>query len=346
MKRFLHRLRTLVWISLFVGSVSSFFALFQEGSFSPTYLIYGLLDGVIIGALIAFYVLFIVRGTFSDLARRTPFVLLLAINTAAYVLVFVFARAWAIWITGRGPFDIFPYDRGHFQSAAIFALIISLTINFFMQISQLLGQNTLWNFLLGKYHRPASEFRFVMYLDLAGSTSIAEKLGDKQFLALLNDFFYDMTDAVLETGADIYKYVGDEAILLWTRKRGVKRNDALRFIAAFARTLRDAEQKYALRYGLVPEFRAGLHYGQIVAGEMGNLRQEVAYMGDAMNTGARVLDVAKKLKKTFIVSEDALSQFNVPGLEDLGEHELRGKEKRIRLYGAPDSLFEEFRRLE
>ena len=43
----------------------------------------------------------------------------------------------------------------------------------------------------------------------------------------------------------------------------------------------------------MPEFRAALHCGEIVAGEIGDVRREIAYVGDTLNVAARLLDAAK-----------------------------------------------------
>ncbi|MFP4365353.1 MAG: hypothetical protein ACLFR1_15935 [Spirochaetia bacterium] len=62
-----------------------------------------------------------------------------------------------------------------------------------------------------------------MFLDLTSSTAIAERIGHVQFLSLLRDFFMDVSEAVIAHGGEIYKYVGDEAIILWDREKGVKK---------------------------------------------------------------------------------------------------------------------------
>ena len=61
-------------------------------------------------------------------------------------------------------------------------------------------------------------------------------------------------------------------------------------------------------YGLIPQFRAGLHFGTIVAGEMGLTRQEIAYSGDVMNTAARIQSECRLRNEIFLVSDDALSR--------------------------------------
>ncbi len=336
MRRITHKLTTSLGVALIAGILSACFSMFQMKEVGLVNFLSGLLDGAVIGFLLAAYTMFGVRGMFSQLERRAPFAIVLAVNTLVYFVIFIFARAFLIYATNRGPFLLFPYDRTHFQEAAAFAAVLSLLINFFIQAGQLLGQNTLWNFVRGRYHRGREEMRFIMYLDLAGSTSIGETIGNVKYLQLLDDFFHDMTDAALETGAEIHKYVGDEAILTWTAKKGAANRNCLRFMDLFSNTLNAARSSYERRYGLFPEFRAGLHFGAILAGEIGDLRKEVAYLGDAMNTGSRVLDAAKSLGRAIVISEDARAALGAPPVEDLGEHRLKGKTQSARLY-APQS---------
>ena len=69
---------------------------------------------------------------------------------------------------------------------------------------------------------------------MKNSTGIAERLGAVRFHELLNDFFRDIAEAALECGAEIHKYVGDEAILTWPAERPTLEDDVLAcpFVAA------------------------------------------------------------------------------------------------------------------
>lgn len=65
---------------------------------------------------------------------------------------------------------------------------------------------------------------------------------------------------------------------------------------------------YTFRYGLVPQFRAGLHFGSLVAGEMGLTRQEIAFSGDVMNTASRIQSECRLRNEIFLVSGAALDR--------------------------------------
>ena len=67
-----------------------------------------------------------------------------------------------------------------------------------------------------------------MFLDLKGSTAIAEKIGNQQFFKLLSDFYSDITDMILQTKGEIYQYVGDEVIVSWTIPKGIEESNCPR----------------------------------------------------------------------------------------------------------------------
>ena len=69
---------------------------------------------------------------------------------------------------------------------------------------------------------------------------------------------------------------------------------------------------YEARYDEVPPFRAAIHYGEIVAGEIGDVRREIAYVGDTLNVAARLLDAAKELGHDVLVSDELLAQAPLP----------------------------------
>jgi len=219
-----------------------------------------------------------------------------------------------------------------------FSLAMSMIINFSAMLNRLLGNHVLAGLIFGKYHRPVTERRFVMYLDLAGSTSIAERIGNIAFHSFLNDFFRDISRPVIDCHGDIYKYVGDEAIITWKVKEGVAQQAALEAFFAIRDAVRIRERHYEARYGCVPHFRAGLHYGEVIVGEMGDYKREIAILGDVMNTAARIQSECRSLGVDFLASDEAIRELGPCDarftLSSCGEASLRGKETRMVLHSV------------
>lgn len=59
----------------------------------------------------------------------------------------------------------------------------------------MLGQNVLLNCITGHYHRPRPEQRVFLFIDIEGSTTLAERLGDLAFHRLVDRFVIDLSGA-------------------------------------------------------------------------------------------------------------------------------------------------------
>lgn len=226
---------------------------------------------------------------------------------------------------------------GRFAMALALLTAASFLINFIRQLNRMLGPGTLVNLLIGRYHRPVEEERVFMFLDLNNSTAIAETLGPLRFNDFKNDFFHDLARPVLETRGRIYQYVGDEAVVTWTLEQGLRRGNCLRCVFLVSERIHERRDRYLARYGIVPEFKAGLHGGLVVTAEIGDIKKDIVHSGDTVNTAARVEAQCRPLERRVLVSEALLSRCRVPEeleVEDMGERELRGKVEALRLYSV------------
>jgi adenylate cyclase len=196
-------------------------------------------------------------------------------------------------------------------ASLLFATAMSVGTNVVLEVGMLLGFGTLRNLFTGRYVQPRREQRAFLLIDMRNSTGLAERLGPILFHELLNDFFRDVSDAALECGAEIHKYVGDEVILTWPQ-RAVADGDCLRCPFIARERIEERGEHYLARYKTVPAFRASLHYGEIVAGEVGDVRREIAYVGDTLNSAARLLEAAKELGRDVLASADLLAQAALP----------------------------------
>jgi hypothetical protein len=71
-----------------------------------------------------------------------------------------------------------PIEPGSPQIVALmFSFVVTAVFIFVLQISRIVGGRTLRDWVLGRYHRPREEERFFLFVDLAGSTALAERIG-------------------------------------------------------------------------------------------------------------------------------------------------------------------------
>ncbi len=221
-----------------------------------------------------------------------------------------------------------------FIELLIYSVVLSFFVNFIRQINSLLGQNVLLNYFRGKYQLPLEEELIFMFLDLKSSTTIAEKIGLRKNHEFLNDFFHDMTDPILECKGRIYQYVGDEIVLTWHRKDGTKDNNCLHCFFDIQKDIYDKKDIYLKKYGVYPEFKAGLHFGKVITGEMGEIKKDIVYHGDTVNTSARIQAECNSYNKKLLISQDLLDILELDGKyksESMGHIKLRGKLTELEL---------------
>ncbi len=213
----------------------------------------------------------------------------------------------------------------------IFSLLVSLT---YAGISEHLGHNFLRNMFLGNYHRPKEERRIFMFLDMNQSTTIAEKLGHIRYFDLLQDFYDIMTEPIINHRGEVYQYVGDEVVITWKAKDGIINNHAIACFFGIEDNLRIQADSFKSKYGFVPEFKAGIHLGEVTTGVIGALKKEVVFTGDVLNIAARIQALCKPYERSLIVSNkliDKLKSVSELQLEPLGSTNLRGREEEMEL---------------
>lgn len=295
---------TLVLSSSVLGVLFSVLVLFiVQGSFHVEHLLIILKLGFCTGFFVSF-ALYIIGKSFD---RYAPLPLWFIFFVQPLIFAIVIATIYGSFFVYFLGLEIF-LENSFVIETLIFSFLITATVIFFENLERLLGQKVLRGLIFGTYHKPINELRFVMFLDIAGSTSIAEKLGDIRFHSFLNDFFCDISTTILNRQGQIYKYVGDEVIITWSEKDGKKDQAPLAVFFDIDHIIRKRADFYTNCYGVVPVYRAGLHFGSLVAGEMGLHKQEIAFSGDVMNTTSRIQSECRSLGERFLVSSAAIEK--------------------------------------
>lgn len=222
-----------------------------------------------------------------------------------------------------------------FRSVLSVSFVLTCIVVTAEQISKKLGQKVLLNWVFGRYYRPRLEERIFLFLDMKGSTSHAESLGDLRFSALLKDFLGDITDPLLETEGEISHYIGDSALITWEPRRGLKSQNCLRFIDLFEASIAARAPHYVSNYGVVPEFKAALHIGEVVTTDVGVLKSEIVFHGDAVNSAARIEALCSELNRPVLISDDLVRRLELDGtsIDLLGSHRVKGKANELKVWG-------------
>jgi class 3 adenylate cyclase len=273
--------------------------------------------------------------------RRWPLLAVVPISAAIYVGVVVVSITVAItvlvMIVKGSPAQVAHWIGKFFTdnwTALRFPVEIAILISFLGELGRRIGLARIMDLARGRYRNPREETRVFLFIDLRGSTPLAESLGAIRFSLLLRDIFDDLTEPVLDAEGDVVGYVGDEAIISWPFERGIANGNVLRCFQFFKAQIALRSAHYQHEYGLVPRFRAAVHSGPIVATEVGQIRTDVALHGDTLNTVARVLGECQALDAELLITDTVASQ--LPALSDmtverLGDFQLRGKEEKVGL---------------
>ena len=274
---------------------------------------------------------FVLRRNASALFGRLPFLPYLALRSSLYVGVLLSVNELAIRFgTPEGRFVAIR------QVDMLFSVTLCIAGNLLFSVNDLLGPGVLFAFAAGRYHHPRREERMLLFIDMRSSTAIAERLGETRFLDYLNRFFFDVSVAIADAGGEIHKYVGDEVIATWALALGPNEAGCVRACFAALERLAASSADYEREFGVRADFRAALHCGPLVVGELGYLKKEIALIGDAMNTAARILEACRDTGCAVLASATLLERLTglPPGVaaRALGPLPMRGKERALELY--------------
>jgi adenylate cyclase len=284
----------------------------------------GLVIGAVNAAAIPWLEMVVLRLWAAPALGRLPFLVTVAARAALFFVAVVLINAVFVPLLNgfRLAGAIAPQD-------IVFGLAASFIGSATISVADLLGVDVLFAFVAGRYHRPQVEERGLLFLDLCASTATAERLGGPRFLDFLNAVFADLSAAIVENGGEIHKYVGDEIIATWRLAPGRNAPDIVRAWAAARRRLAMGAERYQRDFGLAPDFRAALHAGEVVVGELGSRRKEIALIGDPMNTTARMIEACRALNRTTLASVALMERLEAPPdgieIEAIAPLPLRGK---------------------
>lgn len=291
-------------------------------------------QGAIISVLVFGFEIFVAQGPASEALRRAPFAAVFVVK--AFVTTVLIVTAYGI-----GGLLLFP---GRFGEAAPlgnlardtgYALAVASVLQLALMVRTIVGGRVLANLILGRYHKPLDEERVFMFLDVAGSTALAERLGGTGAYAMISRFFFDVAQETARFGGETHEYIGDEVVVTWPLRQALADGRCLRCYFAICDRIASRAPLYEREFGMVPRFRVGLHGGPIVAGECGDDKRSIVYFGDTVNTAARIQEACKDLGRPFLVSGELLRDMTMPPgyvAEDLGSAALRGREREVRLF--------------
>lgn len=272
-----------------------------------------------------------------DRLRRYPYFTALGIMALLMFPVLVFTSAGWPALRSAEPFSVtfssHPLSLRFVGHYFYWTLLMGASM-FMVRLNDQYGSGGI-GYLTGRYHRPREEMRVFMFLDMRSSTAIAEELGNVKYFQLLNELYAEITDPIVYSRGEIYQYVGDEISVSWPLRRGVGRLRCIRCFLDIRAKLQRRAKHYQQRYGLVPAFKAGFHYGQVTTGEVGLVKKERVFTGDVVNTAARIQNSCNEHGVDNLISKELLDLLRPQmrfSVREIGSIALKGKRNAMSLW--------------
>jgi adenylate cyclase len=292
------------------------------------------LHGVAISFAVTMFEIWLDREPVRERMARLSFTSTLILRSLVYVLVIVIVHGAIMSV--RHSLGIGSRE-GAFLDTIIFSSVAALAINFVIQVSNLIGPHTLISFFTGRYHEPRQENRFVLFVDIAGSTGLAERLGGIGIHRFLDRTFRLLNGPVVDHQGEILGYVGDELIVTWLEKVGAVDARPLRCFLSMRETLERASPRFLREFGAAPKIRGSLNFGPVIVGEIGDIKRAIVFNGDTMNAAARLEELSRSVDGGFLAARAAIERFDATApagvLRDLGVMPIRGRVDAIAVVG-------------
>jgi adenylate cyclase len=267
------------------------------------------------------------------LAHFACIIIIISLVAFIFLLFFGAGLQEAFWRIGRFVSSIY------FLTIVIYGAFVSILFNFIKQVDSKFGPGNLMNMLVGKYYKPRVEDRVFLFIDLKDATACAEQLGHIEYSQLLQDCFYDINSMITRYHGEIYQYVGDEIVITWESSHGLKNLNCIHLYYNFMNRIRERSDYYLSKFGLVPEFKAGMNCGHVTVAEVGIIKREIAYHGDIINTASRIQHQCNKYGKRLLISGQLYNRLGECKdykivLTDLAM--LKGKKNPLELYSVDE----------
>ena len=210
-------------------------------------------------------------------------------------------------------------------------LVPTLSIGL-LKIIDMIGSREFLPLLLGTYYKPVEQERIVLFIDIAGSTGIAERMGAMSGINLIARFIFDASGTFRLYGGDIVSYTGDGLVVTWPRRQSDR---AVMAVIALRERIRSNMSFYQREFGMVPDFRIGIHAGKVIISQVGEEKLFLALYGDTVNTAGRLEQMNKELNTKVLVSGELMANMSKHCqnlLQSLGMKILKGKDDSIEIF--------------
>jgi adenylate cyclase len=172
----------------------------------------------------------------------------------------------------------------------------------------------------------------VLFGDIVGFTSIAERMPPQQVAVLLNAFFTRMSDAIFQFDGTLDKFIGDSVLGIFGAPLSLP-NHALNAVRAAVRMQESLAELRRERPDPRLEMRVAIHTGIALIGDIGSpTRREFSVLGDVVNTASRIEESVAQANQIVITRATCDQIAGELPTRPLGFAPIRGRAEGVEVF--------------
>jgi adenylate cyclase len=261
----------------------------------------GTMNAILIGAGIGLFEEFYVQSPRGNWIRAMHPLRAIAIYIAVVMALYLVALHVTHLLLGR--LDDLPVVYRRLPYGLAFFTAFSVVGILMMRVTHFIGLRTLFDLIVGTYHRPVQERKILLFLDINGSTALGETLGALGVRGFVRKFLSDVSQPIVDHGGEIYLYKGDGLVAIWNWADAIKGDAILQAVDAMFAAVASEKTAYQRSFGTAPGFRIGIHGGDVIVSEQGDTRRSIGIYGDTINIAARMEEAARSHGVRCVISE-------------------------------------------
>lgn len=309
--------------------------------------LYPFINGICIGLLLGLMIGALEVYVFYPKLKQNSFLLMLSIRVMVYtvsiILIILAIVTVSRAIRNGQPFLIALQSEesknyilhGNFRYAIIFTGIATVLVNFARLISFKIGRGILTDFFLGRYHQPKQRERIFVFIQIINAGVVLRNSRIEAYHQFVNELFREISITAMRHNGYVYEYVDDQIILYWKSDQRSWPSAIVNFYQDVRRSVKGQENYYLKIYNLIPVLQWGAHGGKVIQAEIGEIKTEIVFHGDVLNTAARIATLERADKDALIFSHYVFEGIRNPkelNIIPIGTIELRGRLQSVPCY--------------
>jgi adenylate cyclase len=178
----------------------------------------------------------------------------------------------------------------------------------------------------------------IMFSDLVGFTTLAEKADPEALVAQLNEHLTRMTSVIFSNGGTLDKFIGDAIMAVWgnVRSLGMTQDakNCARAALGMRRELKELNQKWRGEGRMGLGMGIGINQGEVIVGNVGSQeRMDPTVIGDSVNLASRLEGLTRIYGVDILVGASAADLVRDEiHLRSVARVQVKGKTKPVDVF--------------